>query len=163
MVELSTLTAAAIMQRHVVTIGPHDSLREAMALMTENHISGLPVLNGKDRCVGVISASDILNLEHERAGSAAQAEEIVAPYFDPDTERWERVRVFGGLDELPDIPVAEVMSRDLVSVTPRTPVTEVARRMLEQDVHRILVLDQQQFLHGIITSMDFVRLLAGQK
>jgi CBS domain-containing protein len=162
MAELTKLTAEAVMQRHVVTIGPNDSLQEAMALMTEHHVSGLPVLNAKDRCVGVVSASDILNFEQERAGSAGDAEEIVSPYFDPETGRWERIRVFGGLDELPEVPVGEIMTRDLVSVAPRTPIVDVARKMLEEDIHRILVLDDEYRLHGIISSIDFVRLFAEQ-
>lgn len=160
MTDFAKMTAADVMQRDVVTIGPDESLQEAMALMTENHVSGLPVLNSKDRCVGVISASDILSFQQEQAEGSADAEENMASYFDPDTERWESIRVFGGLDELPEVPVGEIMSGELVSVTPNTPLREVAQKMHENEIHRILVVDEKQFLHGIISSSDFVRLFA---
>ena len=58
------LAASDFMQRDVVTVAPDDTLRDALALMTENHVTGLPVMDGKSRCVGLITSSDILNYEH---------------------------------------------------------------------------------------------------
>jgi CBS domain-containing protein len=102
------LKASDIMQRDVVTVGPNDTLREAMTLLIENQVSGLPVLDQKDRCVGVISATDILSLEHDQAERADdEFEERVGSYFDPDAQRWENVRMVGGVDQLPHLAVAK--------------------------------------------------------
>ena len=154
------VTAADIMQENVVFIGHSDSMREAMNLMMEHRVSGLPVLSGTDKCVGVVSARDILEFEQEQAESDGEAEDDVEPYFDPLRDRWETIRVVGHVDSLPDVPVEDVMTRDLVSVEPKTPIKQVAQVMLEHDVHRILVLDDHQYLHGLISSFDFVRLFA---
>jgi CBS domain-containing protein len=152
-------TAADIMQRDVVTVGPHDNLREAMSLMIDNHISGLPVLDRGDRCVGVVSATDILNLEFQQAERADDdVDATVGSYFNPDTQRWENLRMAGSLDELPDVEVGEVMSRELLSVAPGAPLSKVAAMMAEHEVHRILVVDGEKRLHGIVSSLDFVRL-----
>ena len=157
----SKLTAKDIMQTDVLTVEPTDSLQEAMSLMTENHVTGLPVLDRKDRCVGLISASDILNYEQEHSEFAAEANQEMASYFDPEQQRWESVRVSSfALEEFAEIPVSEIMTRDLIAVRPETPVRDVARRMAENDVHRILVLDEKQGLHGIVSASDFVRLVA---
>lgn len=153
-------TAADLMERDAIVVNPGDSLQEAMKLMIENHVSGLPVLDSKDRCVGVISASDILSFESDQAEleEAAGREEI--PYFDPDSGRWETIAGSRGIDELPALPVSEVMTRDLVSVAPSASVAEVARIMLDAGVHRIVVVDEEKMLHGIISAIDFVRIAA---
>ena len=156
-------TAADIMQRDVITIGPRDSLHEAMKLMTDNHVSGLAVVDVRDRCVGVVSSSDILTFEQEQAEVAADPDRGYAPYFDPETQRWEKVRLSVSLEGLAEVPVNEVMSSDVVSVPPDMPLGEVANMMLENEIHRILVLDSEQFLHGIISTVDFVQLFADSK
>ncbi len=149
------------MQRDVVTTAPDESLQEALSLMLENHVSGLPVIDRKDRCVGIVSATDILNLEREQAEhSEAVATEEMGSYFDPDRQQWENMRVGGSFDEIPDTPVSEVMSSDVIFVKPGTPLTDVADLMLGQGIHRVLVMDEERYLHGIIAAMDFVKVYA---
>lgn len=152
------LTALDIMHTDVVVVSPSDTLREAMSLINENHVGGLPVLDRKDRCVGVISATDILGFEQEESEFTSGMDEGLSPYFNPETQRWEQIRTRHSADDLPDVPVRDLMSTDLAYVRPRTPIGDVARKMLEHEIHRILVLDNKQYLHGIISTVDFVRL-----
>ena len=155
------LKAEDIMQRDVVVCGPHDSLREAMELMTENHVTGLPVMDSKARCVGLISATDILNYEQEHSEFAAEANDDVARHFDAEKQRWESVRLSSfALEEFGDVHVQEVMTRELLSVDRDTPVKRVAKLMVESAVHRVLVLSEQRGLQGLISSIDFVRVVA---
>ena len=51
------------------------------------------------------------------------------------------------------------MSRDLLTVEPSTPVTEVAKRMVAKDVGAVLVFDDQG-LCGILTERDVLRAVA---
>jgi CBS domain-containing protein len=152
--------AADIMQRDMVTVAPNDTLRDALALMTENHVTGLPVMDGKSRCIGLITASDILGFEEEHAEESSN--DGMLQHFNPEISRWESVPISAfGLEEFGDVRVEEVMSRDLISVDRNTPLKKVARKMLDNDVHRVLVMDDKFNLYGIITSFDFVRVIAG--
>jgi CBS domain-containing protein len=156
-----TLSAKDIMNRHVVTVSARDKLQAAMELMLESHVTGLPVMNNADRCVGLISATDILRYEQDNAELVAEATSDVARYFDRMTQRWEDVRLSSyALEKLDEIEVDEIISHDLVFVLPDTPVTSVARKMLDQGVHRLLVLDDENYLLGLVTATDFVRLAA---
>lgn len=158
---LKKLTAADIMATDVVTIEPSDSLRDAMTLMTENHVTGLPVIDHKGRCVGLISATDILNYEQDHSEETEEANEAMTRYYNPESQRWESVRVTAfALEEFADVPVSDVMTRELVSVSPETPVTDVAEKIVELDIHRALVLDEGQRLMGIVSAIDFARLVA---
>ena len=153
------LTAADIMQRDVVVCSPQDSLREAMELMMENHVTGIPVMDSRARCVGLISASDILNYEQEH--SDAETDGDTAQHFDMDSQRWESVPVTSfGLEEFGTVNVEEVMTRDVIAVQRDTPVKKVAKMMLEAKIHRVLVLNEKQSLYGIISASDFVGLVA---
>jgi CBS domain-containing protein len=62
-----------------------------------------------------------------------------------------------------DIFVARIMSTDLLTVAPDTLVEETAERMLEAGVGSVLVVGPDNDLQGILTSTDFVRIVANQK
>ena len=159
----ATITAADLMTRDVVSIGTTETLREAMALMVENHVGGLPVLDSKDRVVGVVSATDILSQEYEQAEAAGHdTQEEEGAYYNPDSQRWENVRVYSAIDELPEMRVEEVMSDAVIFVHPDTSISEVAQAMVSQGIHHVLVIDDKRRLHGIISALDFVQIVAQQ-
>lgn len=156
---LRQLVAADVMQRDMVTVTPSDTLRDALTLMTENHVTGLPVMDARSRCIGLITASDILGFEEEHAEE--RADEGMMQHFNNEIGRWESVPLSAfGLEEFGDVRVEEVMTRELIYVERETPLKEVAKKMLGQDVHRVLVMDDRFNLYGIITSFDFVRVVA---
>jgi CBS domain-containing protein len=148
------------MQRDVVTVTPDSTLREALFLMTKNHVTGLPVMDGSSRCIGLITSSDILNYEQDN--DVEPDEGRVAEIYDAESEQWETVRLSAfGLEKFGDVRVSEVMTRDLIWVDKGTPLKDVARRMIDEQVHRVLVMDVASRLYGILSAYDFVR-LAGE-
>jgi len=153
------ITAADIMQRDMVTVAPTDTLRVALELITENHVTGLPVMDSHSRCIGLITASDILGFEEEHSEESADGSML--QHFNPEISKWESVPISAfGLEEFGDVRVEEVMSCDLIHVARDTPIKVVAQKMLDQDVHRVLVMDEKFNLYGIISSFDFVRVAA---
>ena len=154
-----SLVAADLMQRDILTIAPDESLRDALLLMTEHHVTGLPVMDSLSRCIGLITASDILNYEAEHAEDSVDGS--MMQHFNPETQQWESVPASAfGLEEFGDVRVEEVMTRDLIWVKRTAPLKQVARRMLDEQVHRMLVMDEQLALYGVISAFDFVRVVA---
>lgn len=152
------ITAADLMQRDVVTVESSNSLRDALRLMTENHVTGLPVMDRSSRCIGLITATDILNYEDENSDAPASG---MTQFFDPDTQQWEDVPILAfSSEDLGSVQVAELMSRDLIWVSRDTLINQVAQRMVDERVHRVLVMDEKSQLYGIISSFDFVRVVA---
>jgi CBS domain-containing protein len=153
------VVAGDYMQRDVVTTSPDSTLQEALTLMTENHVTGLPVMDKFSRCVGLITCTDILNYEQEHAGESH--EDGTADFYDPESQQWETVPLSAfGLEEFGHIRVSEVMTRDLIWVDRDTPLKDVARRMLDERVHRVMVMDVASRLYGILSAYDFVRVAA---
>jgi CBS domain-containing protein len=153
------LLAGDRMQRDVVTVSPDSTLREALSLMTENHVTGLPVMDNLCRCIGLITSNDILNYEQEHAGESS--EDGMVDLFDPECQQWESIPLSAfGLEEFGHVRVSEVMTRDLIWVDRDTPLTDVARKMIDEQVHRVLVMDVSSRLYGILSAYDFVRVAA---
>lgn len=151
--------ASDYMQRDIITVSPNNTLRDALALMTENHVTGLPVMDGRSRCIGLITSSDILSCEDERADASTST--ATTGFFDPETQQWENVPLSAfGLEEFGDVPVVDVMTRDLIWVERSTTLKEAARLMLRYRVHRVLVMDSDARLYGILSAFDFVRVVA---
>jgi CBS domain-containing protein len=154
-------TAADIMSTHLVVVESRDSLRDVVTLLVENHVSGAPVVDDSDRCVGVISATDILSYEQEHGEEIDARNADVAQVFDAESQRWESVRLSAfALERIADVRVADLMSRQPVTVRPTTGLPRVARIMTDQRVHRVVVTDNNKKVVGLISAFDFVRFLA---
>jgi CBS-domain-containing membrane protein len=48
-------TVAEVMKRDVVTVRPETTFREAVRLVDEHHVDGLPVVDDDRRVVGVVT------------------------------------------------------------------------------------------------------------
>ena len=59
-----------------------------------------------------------------------------------------------------DIFVARLMSSGVVSVTPDTLVEDAAETLLDKQIGSLVVVDEDNHLEGILTSTDFVRIVA---
>jgi CBS domain-containing protein len=176
------LHVRSIMSSRVTTVSPDLGLREAIALLIEQHVSGAPVVAG-GRIVGVVSATDILEFaDATPAVPALQPDQVEAEWEEPEAwvegeappstyfsewwsdagadvaERGER-SASPEWDILADHTVAEVMTRHLCVVRPDATVSAAADYMLRAGVHRVLVVDGGKLL-GILTTTDYVRAVA---
>lgn len=59
-----------------------------------------------------------------------------------------------------DVFVARLMSAELKTVTPETLVEDAAAIMLDNEIGSVIVVDEDGRLEGIVTSTDFVRIVA---
>ena len=149
-VPAKTVTAETIMSCNLLTVSPTDKLAEALQVMVENHVTGLPVVNGQGCCVGVISATDILTYEQSHADEAEEANAERTRFFDEETGRWESLRAANfALEHFGHVPVNEVMNTNVISVPSDAPIDDdIARLMVDQEIHRVIVTDRTQHLLG---------------
>lgn len=59
-----------------------------------------------------------------------------------------------------DVFVARLMTSTVTTVTPDTLVEDAARLMLDQDIGSVVVVDEEGALEGILTTTDFVGIVA---
>jgi CBS-domain-containing membrane protein len=142
-----------VMVKHVVAVNPQDSASEALRTMLENHVSALPVVDAHERCVGVISATDLLHLAQQLGGELEalhQAEGLSRELLEVQLERT------GFSSQI----VQEVMTHSAVTVQPDATLVAAAGEMIRNKVHRLAVTDSKGVLLGIVSTMDIMRALA---
>jgi CBS domain-containing protein len=130
------MRVADIMQTTLETIGTQSSVADAVVVLAEKHISGLPVVSRRGHLVGVISSTDVLQLLAEAPG-AEHREQIL------ETTR-----------------VGDIMTAKPITVDPDDDVHEAARQMLYGEIHRLFV-EYDEALVGVITQSDIVGAVAG--
>jgi len=64
------------------------------------------------------------------------------------------------MDEIDDVFVARLMTSDIHTVTPDTLVEDAAAVLLDNDISSALVVDDDGALVGILTTTDFVDIVA---
>jgi len=131
------MNAREVMQPGVVSVSPELTLRQFEEFLTSEDISGAPVVSRGGQVIGMASKTDIVT---------ALAEEL--------EDRDERLGA--------SRTVEDVMSRDVVTVAPATPVEDVARVMVDGHLHRVLVLEGEAIL-GIITPLDVLGALVPER
>lgn len=150
------ITAADLMNPKVLAVRDDLTLRELAAFLLRNQITGAPVEDAGGRLVGVVSTVDIA--EAVLAGRGGEEEK------DDEEEDDEQEEELGGLelDELrlagDDLLVRDIMTPSIHSVPEDATVSQVASRMLDSHVHRLLVTREGRPV-GIITTSDLLGLL----
>lgn len=176
-------TVSEIMTRDVVRLHPGATLREAVEVFRSEDVSGAPVTQN-DQVLGVVSVTDILEFQATHPGvpvarpeeaepeplegpeTWGEGEEQPSAYFvdywsDVGAELTARFQETDGpeWDILENHQVSEVMTRTVVGVSPDATVREAARKMLDVEVQRLLVIEDG-VLQGILTATDVVRAVA---
>lgn len=72
---ISNLKVEHIMTRDPITISQDATIGEAARIMLNNKISGLPVVDGESKVIGIITESDVFRLIVDRWGELSEGEE----------------------------------------------------------------------------------------
>lgn len=132
-----------VMTKEVTTIGPEAGIEEAARLITENDVSGLPVVEG-EKVVGVVTEADVLAMTGIRRDFTFRD-------------------LIGHLTGEPIRPpeqactVRDVMSSPAIVVRPETDITEAARLLKEKRIKRLPVVDEKGRLVGIVSRRDVIQ------
>jgi CBS domain-containing protein len=146
-----TLTAGDLMTAPVLTIPQETPLREAARLLSRSSISGAPVVDGDGRCLGVLSSSDFVTWAGTKGEAEAKGERIsfLAP--------WGEII---DINDSPDSEVRRFMTAQPVTVAPTARVGELAQKMVDAHIHRVLVVVEGGRPCGIVTSTDVLAAVA---
>ena len=131
------MKVAELMVSDVKAVASDMTVTDAVALMTEHHVSALPVVDGRSRLLGVLSTTDVLQATAEATDGRAREQVFAAPVADFMTPRPATVRL-------------------------EADVKEAAQQMLYLEVHRLFVVEDGQLV-GVISQSDIVRGVATAK
>jgi CBS domain-containing protein len=149
-------TVREIMDVHLPTVQPHDTVETVIHLLRERDVSIVAVVNDGGRCVGVVSDDDLVIGDEEG--------DLHLPHM---------ISLFGGVvfleplkrfeDRLRKASAAEVedmMTPDPVTVDADADVRDAARLMSQHRKNRLPVVEHGRYV-GMVSRADVLEALAG--
>ena len=114
-----------VMNRDVKTIRPSDTVKNAAIIMNENGIGSLVVVSGAGHVIGIITERDILT-DVVATGKSAE-----------------------------DVKVEEIMTKDLITVSPEKSLEDAADLMTNNKIKKLPVMEGDKLV-GIVTATDLI-------
>ncbi|MBS0517138.1 MAG: CBS domain-containing protein [Proteobacteria bacterium] len=142
------MRASDVMTKGAVSVADTATIYEAAELLVNTRVSGLPVVDGDGKMVGIVSEGDLIgHLEADTSDETDLLREIAddaavaAAYVKTHSRR-----------------VTDVMTRDVLTCTEDTPVEQIASLMLKHKVKRIVVMRDEHIV-GIVSRINLVQAL----
>ena len=158
-------TARDVMRTEIATLSTDDTIQTALELFEESGISGAPVV-ANERLVGMLTLADLARTEHRKDGriQANGDYELGEPTGEELADELDPAEVFFSKEDYsPEVLgrtlVGDWMSRGVVSVPPEATLAEVCGVMVNEQIHRVCVLEQGRLV-GLVTTFDIVRHVA---
>lgn len=137
-----------ILTKETVTLNANDTIHEALMLMGENRVSTLPVVDQRNRCVGILSTVDLVDMTRETEEDVRELN-----YVDLISKRFLIEKLANSLGTE---SVQTFMSESVMTIGLEALIVEAAQKMLRNRVHHLPVVDNDDRLLGIISTMDIL-------
>lgn len=133
-----------VMTSDVISVQKYESIMHVANILSEKNISGLPVVDKKNKVIGIITQADILSIVGVRKGHTFK-DLIKHMMGEPLPER-----------RIGDM-VGDIMTSPVVTIGPGANIAEAAQIMEEKKIRRLLVVDDKDSLVGIISRADILK------
>jgi CBS domain-containing protein len=147
-------TVADVMTPDPISVTPQTPLQEAISILAEKKISGLPVVDEQGKIVGVISETDLMWQE-----TGVETPPYIM-FLDSVIYLQNPAKYNKEIHKAIGQTVGEAMSDRPITIKADKSVKEAARIMHEKKIRRLPVVNHESQLIGIITQGDVIRMMA---
>lgn len=154
--------AKDLMSTDIISLHPEDSIFDAAKLFCKLDIHGLPVVKN-DKIFGVITVTDIIKFIDIKVDNFPELKgsglaHIILTIFKTlkSTENFEKE-----MQKISNIKVDDIMTRELITIDPKTTFLKIAKLMEENDIHRLPVVSRGRLV-GMVTGVDLMKVLVGE-
>ena len=145
------------MSAPVLTVTAETPLQEAVSLLNDHHISGLPVVDGQGVLSGELTEQDLMVRESGvDVGPYVMLLDSVIYLRNP--LNWDKQ-----VHQVLGTKVSDLMCKDSHSCDTALALPKAASQLRERGTQRLFVLDGNQCPVGVITRGDVVRALASHQ
>ncbi|OGW32031.1 MAG: hypothetical protein A2X59_05585 [Nitrospirae bacterium GWC2_42_7] len=132
------------MTRDIIAVGKFEDINNAVKLLAEKNISGLPVVDKDNKVVGIISEADVVSMVGSRR--AHTFKEILGSIVGYPLPERKKGHIVG-----------DIMTSPAVTVYPDAEISEAVRLMDAHRIRRLIVVDNDQRLVGLLSRSDIVK------
>lgn len=150
------MNAKDIMNTEVITIKKDTSIEDIAKVLTDNHISGVPVVDDEERLIGIVTEGDLLH--KETAPRLPGILSILGAFiYFKGVDRFK-----SDFEKLAATKASEIMTKSVITVTEDTDIYEIAAIFVDKGVNRVPVVKNDKII-GIISRADIIKYLAENK
>ncbi|MCL2761209.1 MAG: CBS domain-containing protein [Desulfuromonadales bacterium] len=143
-----------VMTKDVISVTKTTKLTELAKIFTDKKISGVPVLDDNGKLIGMVTETDLVDQDKNLHIPTVVAIFDWVIYLESD-KKFEQE-----LNKMTGQTVADIYSDNPVTVTPETPVADVADIFSKRRFSAVPVVDGGSLV-GIVSRIDLVRSMAG--
>lgn len=151
--------ASDYMHKHITAVWDGTPLMAAMEIMALSGSRALPVIDEKGTLVGIVDDADIVKMsEIETKSTMSQ----MAGRSEGDSWTWDsedRIYITKKTLKIPDRPVRDAMTKELVTITRRTSVSRCAELMKQHRIEQTPVVSAEKEFVGLVRDIDLLRAL----
>jgi CBS domain-containing protein len=147
--DIKTFRVKDVMSTVVITVGPDDTIHDALFCMAQYRVTSLPVTDAKNRCIGVLSTTDLVDptrLADEEPSAVGRMQEQARPWLLDALQQ----------NTLGARKVRELMTGAVAAIDRERSILDATGEMLRHRVHHLPVVDEQQRLLGIVSTIDLL-------
>ncbi|MBA7597206.1 Inosine-5'-monophosphate dehydrogenase [subsurface metagenome] len=151
--------ASDFMRPHVIAVWDGIPLKAAVEIMDLSGFRALPAIDESGNLVGIIDDTDILKVSEVETESKMSQ---MAGRSEGDSWTWDsenRIYITKRELKVPDKLVKDVMTKELVTITRKTPVSRAAQLMKQHKIEQTPVLSAKGKFVGIVQDADLLRAL----
>lgn len=145
-------TAHDIMTPEVVTISPEADITEAVKILLDKGINGLPVVDGEGRLVGILCQSDLVRMQKSLPIPS------LFTLLDGFVPLSSSALLDAEVKRIAASKVSDAMSTKVVTVDPDMTIDEIAALMVDKKFHTLPVTRDGKLL-GIVGKKDVLKTL----
>ena len=143
------MIASEFMTSNVISCRKNQTVGEAAKIMLEKGFSVMPITDENDSLVGVITESDFIGKMVDVPHAMASVKQLLGQTF--NCKDIESVYSQAKTKQLSD-----VMTKDPVTISPSTSLTDIVELMVSKNLKRLLVMKDERIV-GIITRKDLLK------
>jgi CBS-domain-containing membrane protein len=144
------MKARDVMVSPVITVNSHASVKSVAETFMKHRISAVPVMGDNGKMVGIVSEGDLLH--RAEAGTEKEHPWWLRGFVGPETLAIEYVKAHAR-------KVTDVMTRRVVTVSPETPVQEIATLLEKHSIKRVPIVENGQLV-GIVSRANLIQAVA---
>ena len=148
--QVGQISVQEIMTENVQTLMINDTIKDALSIMVDQELTTIPVINMDERCVGIISRSDVTELLMEEDGELTRMMDMPLSMD----------HLFRSLETCDIRLVRELMTHTVVTIQRDQTLDEACKLMAREQIHHMPVVDVDRKLVGIISAFDVVKAVA---
>jgi CBS-domain-containing membrane protein len=144
------MNAADVMVTNVITVGLDACLQDVAHLLLTNRISAVPVVDSDGKVIGIVSEGDLMRRAEAGTGrrrswwlSLLTGKEVLAAQYVKEHSR----------------KVADVMTRDVITATPDTPLPDIANILEKNSIKRVPIIKDRKMV-GLVSRANLLQALA---